>query len=293
MDVAIELRAGAARLRIAPALGGRVTACVLEDQDGKPHPVLQPYPETHDDLDAWAKGGMYPLVPYNGRIRDSVLVHGGREWRLRPHGEGPHTLHGIAQRRPWQLVAADRDCAWMRYTHDPDADWPWAFEAELGLQLEPRALVTQVALRNTGSGPMPGGIGLHPYLVHDGREALRYQAGATWPFDEDYLGEPFDAPAAPVSPRIVTPSMFAAGEVTLFHPRWAGPAEMGKLRLQGAGALTQLVLHRPAGAPYVCVEPVSHVPDGFNLSARGHGGTGTRVLAPGQALEGGLVIRVG
>jgi len=263
---------------------------MLEDEDGRLQPVLQPYPETHRDLDAWAKGGMYPLVPYNGRIRDSVLLHGGHEWRLRPHGAGPHTLHGIAQRRPWQLVAAAGGRAWIRYTHAPDADWPWAFEAELSLQLEPRALVAQLALRNTGVISMPAGIGLHPYLLHDAREPITYQASAPWPFDEDYLALRCAAPGPSLSPHSLTPELFAAGEITLFHPQWAGPVRMGKLRLHATGALTQLVLHRPAGAPYVCVEPVSHVPDGFNLAARGREGTGTRVLAPGQVLQGGLVI---
>lgn len=88
--------------------------------------------------------------------------------------------------------------------------------------------------------------------------------------------------------------------MTAFHAGWSGVLRIlsedsgaERLRLQADGALTQLVVHRPAQAPYLCIEPVSHVADGFNLQARSVPGTGTRVLAPGEAMQGSLEIAVG
>ena len=47
-----------------------------------------------------------------------------------------------------------------------------------------------------------------------------------------------------------------------------------------------LVVHRPPSGAYLCVEPVSHVANGFNLAARGVAETGTRFLEPGETLQG-------
>ena len=45
------------------------------------------------------------------------------------------------------------------------------------------------------------------------------------------------------------------------------------------------MIYVPPGQDFFCVEPVSHVNDGFNMLERGVEGTGVRVLAPGQTLR--------
>jgi aldose 1-epimerase len=66
--------------------------------------------------------------------------------------------------------------------------------------------------------------------------------------------------------------------------RWPGTG----LRLDTAASasLGHAILLKPADACFVCFEPTSHTIDGFNLMSRGAAGTGTRVLASGEALEG-------
>jgi aldose 1-epimerase len=64
------------------------------------------------------------------------------------------------------------------------------------------------------------------------------------------------------------------------------------VRLFADPVLSHLVLHRPAGIDYICIEPVSHVADGFNLAARGIANTGTRALDPGDILSGGVTMDV-
>jgi aldose 1-epimerase len=51
-----------------------------------------------------------------------------------------------------------------------------------------------------------------------------------------------------------------------------------------------LVVYVPPGQDFFCVEPVSHVNDGFNLLDRGVAGTGVRILEPGERLAG--VVRL-
>lgn len=293
----LVLRKGAACARLAPALGGRVTACHLQGADGRVQSVLQAYPETHTDLDAWAKGGLYPLVPYSGRVRDARLQHEGQVWPLQAYPGSRHTLHGIAHRRPWALVERSEDRAVIACEHRPDDHWPWPFTATMTLVLSADALSVDLRLCNTGTQRMPAGIGLHPYVLHEPDEALRYRAGAPWPFDGDYLALGCAVPPPDVSDQLVSAAQCQAGEVTRFHARWQGPLDvldrssgLPRLRLQARGAMDQLVIHRPASAPYVCLEPVSHVADGFNLAAQGVPGTGTLWLEPCTCLQGGVVI---
>jgi aldose 1-epimerase len=44
-------------------------------------------------------------------------------------------------------------------------------------------------------------------------------------------------------------------------------------------------LFTPAGEDFLCVEPVSHCTDAFNMAAAGATDTGSRVLAPGERFE--------
>ena len=58
------------------------------------------------------------------------------------------------------------------------------------------------------------------------------------------------------------------------------------LRLEAEPLFGHLVIYVPAGQDIFCVEPVSHVNDGFNLADRGVPDTGVRILAPGETLRG-------
>ena len=281
-------------------MGGRITACTLVAADGRSVPVLHPFPENHTDLDHWAKGGLYPLVPYSGRIRDARLRFADRDWPLAPYDGSPHTLHGIAQRRPWTLEAHSATQARLRYAHSPDPHWPWAFEATLDVALALGRMTIGIALRNTGTQAMPGGIGLHPYFIHQPADTVAFEAGKAWPFDADFLARRPPMVACVARPQQLDASAFMAGEVTRFHAGWSGTMDIlsgesghERLRIEASGALTQLVIHRPAQAPYLCIEPVSHVADGFNLQAQGVAGTGTQALAPGESMQGSLAITLG
>ena len=64
---------------------------------------------------------------------------------------------------------------------------------------------------------------------------------------------------------------------------WPGRPE--DLEIGADATLTHLILHRPPGLPYFCLEPVSHVTNAFNLAAAGYQGTGMRRLASGETLR--------
>jgi aldose 1-epimerase len=53
-----------------------------------------------------------------------------------------------------------------------------------------------------------------------------------------------------------------------------------------------LVIYVPPGQDFFCIEPVSHVNDGFNMLERGVETTGVHVLAPRETLAGTIHFRV-
>ncbi|MEK8028430.1 hypothetical protein [Pseudaquabacterium rugosum] len=305
-DALLTLRAGHAQAWLSPTLGGRLLACRLPVGSGPEAPVrdvLKPYPASRTDLDLaideWGRGGIYPLIPYNGRLRGAQIRHAGRTWPLVPHTGSPHTLHGLTQRRAWTVTVQTADQVVLSHRHTPDEHWPWAFEATQVIRLVGDRLTIDIRLCNTDARPAPAGIGLHPYLPLGPRPRLHLQASPPWPFDTDYLSEsagPDDATPAAID---IGPATLAAGEVTRFHADWDGTAwlldeaagaEGPALLLQATGDLRALVLHKPDGAGHVCVEPVSHLPDAFNLPASTARALGARVLAPGEQLAGGLCL---
>lgn len=288
----IELAQGDARARLAPHLGGRLTALWLATWPGRSAEILHPFPEAATDLLRWPKGGLYPLVPYWGRIRDSRLMEAGNMVPVAPHPDAaPHTLHGSAHRHPWVVRHQGASAATLAYDHPGDGEWPWPFRAVLGVSLPtPACCELRLTLANTGDLAMPAGIGLHPYFSDADRTRVLVSADREWPMDAAQLSLP-----VPGHPYALDGALI--GPVTRQLSDWKGRAMLrrpeGELRLEASPSLGCLVLHRPAGADWFCLEPVSHVADAFNLAAQGVEGTGARRLSPGEELTASLSLTLG
>lgn len=290
----ITLHHGQSSARLNPSLGGRIATCELRQADGRIAPVLHPFPEGETQVEQWAKGGIYPLVPYWGRIDQAVLKHAGVDHALAVYPEAaPHTLHGIAQRRPWRVKQTTPDTALLDYQHEPDAHWPWAFAASLQVNLAEMALHVELILTNTSDTTMPAGIGFHPYLPRTASLRLRVQAERAWGCTADYLAtQPI---AIPAESDFATERPFSDAGFTAFYENWQSPLTLcegqgPRLLLTASSSLNHLVLHQPVGMPYVCVEPVSHVANAFNLAEQGMESTGAVFLPAGASLSGRMLL---
>ena len=138
---------------------------------------------------------------------------------------------------------------------------------------------------------MPAGIGLHPYFQHLPQARLGYHAGTVWPPTAEFLASSSRAPNADEVYRPARP--LVPGCLTHYVGAWDGRAEVelppgALLRIEADQLFGHLVVHRPDNLAYLCLEPVSHVADGFNLAAQGVAGTGTCWLAPGESLAGAM-----
>jgi aldose 1-epimerase len=273
MDQRIELRAGPMRAVLFPAAGGRV---------GQLHhalagDVLVPLADARFNPMQWPRAGAYPLVPYHNRIAGARLVNNGETIQLVPHpAAAPHSLHGPAHRRPWRVVDAAGVAARLALEYAEDEDWPWPFLAEQHFELSPLGMTVTLSVTNRGQTSMPAGLGWHPYFNSAGPASAN--AEFCWRHADDYLPDGLRAPA----------TQAAIGAPTAYLQEWSGAAAVllsgARLTIGADPLFAHLVLHRSDGI--TCIEPVSHVANGFNLAAQGVADTGTVWLDPGATLAG-------
>lgn len=291
MSGVVVLQSGNATARLLPAAGGRISALRLQAAGSdNAIDVLHPYPEDFFDPLRWGKGGIYPLMPYSNRIAQARVRVDGADVALAPHPDAlPHTLHGNAHALPWKLESQGADHAVMALDSAACPAWPWHYTARIELQLSPTTLSATLSIRNADQSLMPAGLGLHPYFRHQHDAAVGYRPGAIWPPTPEFIAV---ASRAPEPEEFHMPARaLRAGGLTDYIGGWDGKAsvelpEGEVLDIDADPVFSHLVVHRPDALTYLCLEPVSHVADGFNLAARGVFNTGTRWLAPRESLIG-------
>ena len=300
----VELRAGAARATLLPAIGGAVGGWSWHDIA-----VLRPMSDAAVTARDVHLAAAYPLVPYSNRIRDASLTAGSSRHALRRNfGDDPHAIHGIGWQRAWAVAYADKGHARLALSHDArdvagDAAtaWPWSFAATQAFALHDRGngatLATTLTLCNTGTQAFPFGLGWHPYFPRSPSTTLRFDAAGIWHNDAAQLpvahkpvGSPLDFTAARTLDDTPIDNVFTGWRGTAVL---ADAATHRRTTIDADSACSRLVVYAPPGRDYLAVEPVTHQTDAFNRSALGHADTGTRWLPPGAGFSCTMRITVG
>ena len=277
----LTLRHGPHQAVVAPAAGGRILRWTTDLPEG-PRDWLAPVDIDGWPAHSWPKGGIFPLAPFSNRVRDAQLHWDGGTIPLEALPGHPHALHGQAQGMPWAVLHASDNAAELVLEHPAGhGGWPWDWQLRQSIQLHDGGLLVRLSLHNRSTAPMPAGLGLHPYFT---ATATRLNAATDWAHEDELALFP--------RPNPHTAWQRGTETWTAHLSDWDGSAQVHwdsgpSLMLQAEGPLTQLVLHANAGR-YLCVEPVTHVCDAFNLSAAGRADTGMRVLAPDESLDIGL-----
>jgi aldose 1-epimerase len=253
--------------------------------------VLEPVVDWTPPGRAWPAAGLYPLVPYSNRIEHGRLRVGGREVQLAIHPfAAPHAVHGPGHRRAWQVLGHSGRRTRLFLDYAADEDWPWPFEARLDYAFEDDTVVTHLRLRNRASEPMPAGLGLHPFFHAPNGTRYTLSCQDRWMQTEADGPVPrFLDPSARIDTQVSEEGLIAClgrciRHVTVRRPDLA-------ITIQSSPELTHLVVYRAAGSSFLCIEPVSHATDAFNLQAAGYGYTGALLLDPDESLEGTMTIR--
>src|SRR5919106_3615383 len=175
----LRLQHGAFELHLEPRQGGAISAFRHDERD-----LLRPAGE------ALLKGGdpcfasCFPLVPFSNRIADARFRFQGRTYELSANFPPElHAIHGQGWQGVWQIgdVAADR--TEMSFRHRVP-DTPLDYRARQVFELSDDGLGIRLEVENAGGGPMPVGIGLHPYFVRTEGVTLRAKLDHVWLADE-------------------------------------------------------------------------------------------------------------
>ena len=275
----LELRAGDLRLALRPDLGGAIAGLWSGTL-----PVMRSTEPA--DLESARLSGCYPLAPYSNRLGYRRFRWAGQDHTTRPNFDAnPHSLHGVAWLRAWEVASHDATQAELRYLHEGDADWPFAFELRQRFVLTSGALEVHLALTNLAAQPQPVGLGWHPYFPKRPRSRLHVELSDRW--ENDASGLPTRRVAQPGIDGDVTHLAFD----NCFEG-WRGPARLRdeKLSLRLTSSLPYLVVFTPADKPYYCVEPVSHVSNAIHMSdPAAHG---LRSLAPKATFDAWMKLEV-
>jgi aldose 1-epimerase len=279
----IELNQGLLRLALRPDLGGAVAGLW---RDGVP--VMRSTEPA--ELDSARASACYPLAPYSNRLGYRRFRWLGQDHSTQPNfDDSPHSVHGVAWQRPWAVERHGQGEqtaeAELRYTHSPDADWPFAFDLRQRFVLSADALEVHCSFKNLAPHPQPVGLGWHPYFPKRARSRLHVELTDRW--ESDASGLP--------TRRVPQPGIDAdVAHLAFDHcfEGWRGPARLRdeKLSLRLTSSMPYLVVYTPDSRPYYCVEPVSHVSNALHMSDPG--AHGLRSLDGGSMLDAWMRLEV-
>jgi aldose 1-epimerase len=283
----IDLRAGRARLGVAPGIGGSIAYYRWIEGTTEQDWLRPTTPEDllHGTADRLA---CFPLVPFSNRVRGGRFAFGGRDIRL-PLNQlpQPHAEHGHGWQARWAVVERGDDRLALAYEHPSDA-WPFPYRARQEFVLSPDELHVTLSIENCGREAMPVGLGLHPYFPRTAHCRLRADVEAMWATDDEVM--PTSLTGA--DPRLANGDGLPVSGTALDNvfTGWrhaatiAWPERRAGLRIDAGAPLDFLVVYTPPGEDYFCVEPVSHCTDAFNLAGCGRRDTGMLTLESGATL---------
>jgi aldose 1-epimerase len=275
----LVLRSDELEVVLLPELGGRIHRLRAFGTDLLRTP---PDPAHHaDDPFFW---GAYVMAPWCNRAQAGPMTVAGRTVDLPANFADGSAIHGQVYARPWR-VRADGSL------HVTGGDgWPWPYEVTALVTVEGPALTCDYRLVNRSDGPMPAGIGLHPWFRRP--VALRVPADAVYPANTGSARDPIPVAGAHDLRTARLPDADLDGTWTaLAVPRielaWAPAGISASLEVEAERTLVAVAT--PAQLDAVAVEPQTHGPDGLRRLERGEPDAVT-LLPAGESLS--LTVRI-
>lgn len=283
----VLLSAGDLSVELLPSVGGSIARFDRVHADHRQQ-IFRGCDGDRNDVLAM---GCFPLVPFANRIRGGAFSCDGRVVRLTPNLEGDVSpLHGQGWRAPWAIVEQSDRAAVLSFSHAA-GEWPWHYDAEQRIELDPNGLSLILSCFNRSAEPMPCGLGFHPYYPCDAQTVLDTTVERAWTVDDLVL--PVESVPATGrydlrERRICGQSLDNGfegwgGEATI---RWAG--EAFALRLSSSQAGFFQVYSPPTGG-FFAAEPVQNANAALNAPQAGWPDLGISLLSTGEKAE--LAVR--
>ena len=145
----VQLSAGSTVVSIDTSAGGRVSSLIM---DGTELLVT-----AAEDTLGW---GLYPMVPFAGRVRDGVLMFRGLQYEL-PLRLPPNALHGTVLDVEWTVV--EQLPAKVTMTCDLGTDWPFSGTVTHVIDVVDGDVLFTLTL--DAAEPQPAQVGWHPWFL--------------------------------------------------------------------------------------------------------------------------------
>ncbi|MFZ2898025.1 MAG: hypothetical protein WA004_05355 [Saprospiraceae bacterium] len=278
--------AGGMSFAFVPARGACLTELVIGGV-----PLLDGYREASelDTLD-WGKSAI--LAPFPNRLKDGKYRFEGKEYQF-PVNEPArnNALHGFVMDKPFEIVEEGDFSVALEYRYEGSFGYyPFPFLLRVTYSLSVADGFTAFfEMKNTGSSPMPAGLGWHPYFqLGDSADALSLQLPAA----EQVL---VDERMIPTGEKVCYDAFEAMKQIgaTAFDTGFRLPEPCVVRLREGTreleywqdGAFPYLQVFIPPARRSIALEPMTCNIDALN------NGEGLRILAPGEAIRGRAGLR--
>lgn len=284
----VELQSERWRIKLQPELGLQTQVCQVS-VDGQWHHLMPDCSAPEASLNS----ANFHMLPYSNRIRDGQFAFAGTKVTL--DDAKNHAIHGALRKRAWEVTQQSVNTVSAEYDtqRHGQVNWPWPLHAQINYQLNDTALISEMALTNTGKTAMPAGMGWHPYFCRNIAGAtpqLLIPVKGVYP---DTNGDclPTGAPVALPEFLDFNSAKALDSEQRIDHclSGFQSPATIAwpeakiKLQIQASNNCQHLVLYNP-DASFFAVEPVTNANDGFNLQSNSVD-AGVTTLQPGETLK--------
>jgi len=265
---------GKARAVVRPDLGAGLARYDLADGT----PLFRPAPDGTTEPFALA---CILMVPWCSRIRGGGFEYDGEYYALPANVKGEALpLHGSGFQQQWRVTRAEATRVDLEL--ECNVPFPFRYTARASYELRDGALHMLLAVVNASDRALPYGLGFHPWLPRPPGTTLQLAATGVWLSDPQVLPtqlvpvttQPdwdFSSPRTLPSAGIDNVFAGCSGRASLAWPEQRLALDIDA----GAGLDHCIVFSPPTGDAFVCVEPVTHAPDAYNL--------------PGGAVANGLV----
>jgi aldose 1-epimerase len=275
-----ELHAGALRLALRPDLGGCAAGLWHGDT-----PVWHSNPAA--SLRQSSDAACIALVPFANELALRRFRFKGRDHQLAaaPGDAGPHALHGVGWKRPWTWVSHSAFEAVLKQVHQPDADWPFAFEVSQYLNLTPESLGMHLVFTNTDTQAQPVGMGWQMAFPKRQRSRLHVEVASRWDVDNTGL------PVRKVAQASIDGDV-SHMEFNHVFEGWSGAARVRdeKFSLHLHSSLPYLKLRTSTYSEHFNVQVASHLGNAIHMAdPAAHG---LRTLQPGERMEVAMSLDV-
>lgn len=220
----------------------------------------------------------------------------GRYYPVKPNlANEAFAIHGNGFSSAWTV--AQLQSTKVQMTLESSTLAAFVYKAQLSYELKAGALCMTLAVTNCADEAAPYGFGFHPWFARQHDTQLQFDSEFYWTESKDFL--PLDRIACSTSDVRDFRSMRPVPDswTNTAYEGWNHnatvytPSLETMVHIEASDSLGNLMVYSPnAAANFVCVEPMSHLPNAHRMSGLAKGADLNR-LEKGQTLEGSIWIR--